>query len=376
MYLKYLQPAGLIGQPDLQVYLESAGSEHGLINHVLPVGHPDDEYVVETVDAVDLGEQLVDDGLLHARARLHGAPLPADRVDLVEDDDVQGRLVALGLHVLLRLLEQLADVLLRLTLVLREHLWAIHHLRLVAVEGVRDLTGDKGLAGAWRAIQEHASDMFNIVFSQYMSRVASGVECPAEYLLELFVEAADPQRLEVVLDDLLQLHSVTLQVDGLCTALRLFAHDSHILRILNHSVCLHGELRVETENAIDLHCDDQLAVANRHGDNFAFVDEHLFLKKTNEGLLDIFLLDNRCTLLVDWVLVILIHDFNREFNLTEWVRDYLGKYESKLVVLCDGQCFPLILAHPDLSLCNLACLSNLHNEFVELDKESTRVLDL
>ncbi len=112
MNFKYLQSPGLIGEPDLQVYLETAGSEHGLINHVLPVGHPDDQYVVETVDAVDLREQLIDDSLLHTRPRLHGPPLPADCIDLVEYDNMQRGLVALGFHVILRLLEELTDVLL------------------------------------------------------------------------------------------------------------------------------------------------------------------------------------------------------------------------------------------------------------------------
>jgi hypothetical protein len=112
MYLKYLQSPRLIREPDLQVYLETAGSKHGLINHVLPVGHPNNQNVVEAVDSVDLREQLVHYSLLHARPRLHGAPLPADRIDLIEYDNVERGLIALSFHVILRLLEELADVLL------------------------------------------------------------------------------------------------------------------------------------------------------------------------------------------------------------------------------------------------------------------------
>jgi len=104
--------------------------------------------------------------------------------------------------------------------------------------------------------------MFNIILSQYVSGVSSGVEGPAEYLLELFVEAADPERLEVVLDDLLQFDTVALKVDGLGAGLRLLAHDSHILCILYHSVSLQGQLRVETQNTVDLHCDDELSIAD------------------------------------------------------------------------------------------------------------------
>ena len=45
--------------------------------------------------------------------------------------------------------------------------------------------------------------MFNIILSQYVSGVSSGVEGPAEYLLELFVEAANAEGFEIVLDYLL-----------------------------------------------------------------------------------------------------------------------------------------------------------------------------
>ena len=61
----------------------------------LPVGHPDDEDVVERVHAVDLGQQLVHHGVGHARAVGDGAPLLADGVDLVEDHDVKHAALAL-----------------------------------------------------------------------------------------------------------------------------------------------------------------------------------------------------------------------------------------------------------------------------------------
>lgn len=54
-----------------------------------PVGHANQQDVVEGVHAVDLGQQLVDDGVVRARAVAHAAALPADGVDLVKDDDVQ-----------------------------------------------------------------------------------------------------------------------------------------------------------------------------------------------------------------------------------------------------------------------------------------------
>jgi hypothetical protein len=78
---------------------------------------------------------------------------------------VERGLVTLGFHVILRLFEELADVLLRFTLVLGENLWAIDYFGLIAIKGVRDLTGDKSFTCAWRSVQKHTSNMFNIVFS-------------------------------------------------------------------------------------------------------------------------------------------------------------------------------------------------------------------
>ena len=49
----------------------------------------DDQDVVELLHPVDLGQQLVDHGVVHARAAGHAAALLADRVDLVEYDDVK-----------------------------------------------------------------------------------------------------------------------------------------------------------------------------------------------------------------------------------------------------------------------------------------------
>lgn len=61
----------------------------------LSVGHPDNENVVERVDAVDLGEQLVHHRVGHAGAVPHAASCLADSVDFVEDDDVEHAPLAL-----------------------------------------------------------------------------------------------------------------------------------------------------------------------------------------------------------------------------------------------------------------------------------------
>jgi len=120
-----LEPAVLVRERDLHVDLEPARPEEGLVNHVKPVRHADDENVVQLVDTVHLkegakgggrqpvsatgkgpdprgaqphlGQQLVDDRVADAGATAGRATLLADGVELVKDDDVQARVVPLGL---------------------------------------------------------------------------------------------------------------------------------------------------------------------------------------------------------------------------------------------------------------------------------------
>ena len=57
--LEDLLPALLVREADLDVDLQAPGAEQGLIEHVLAVGHPDQQDVVEGVHAVNLCEHLV-----------------------------------------------------------------------------------------------------------------------------------------------------------------------------------------------------------------------------------------------------------------------------------------------------------------------------
>merc|ERR1719376_134466 len=61
-----LDAARFLGQADLDGDLQTAGSEQSIVDHVASVGHTYDENVVELVNAVDLGEELVDDGVVDA----------------------------------------------------------------------------------------------------------------------------------------------------------------------------------------------------------------------------------------------------------------------------------------------------------------------
>ncbi len=86
----------LVGQSNLNVDLQTPRTQQRFVNHVLSIRHADQQDVVQRVDTVDLGQQLVDDGVTDASAVARGASLLANRVDLVENDDVQLTVVTVG----------------------------------------------------------------------------------------------------------------------------------------------------------------------------------------------------------------------------------------------------------------------------------------
>ena len=154
--------APLVGALDLDLHVEAAGAEDGRIDEVLAVGGADDDDVFEALDAVDLGQELGDDGGLDVGGDA-GAAGAEEGVHLVEEDDdgdVLGGLF-LGLD------EDLANLALGLADVLVEELGALdveeEALDLLAAlfgdllgEVVGDGLGDHGLAAAGRAVEEHA----------------------------------------------------------------------------------------------------------------------------------------------------------------------------------------------------------------------------
>ena len=108
----------------------------------------DEQDVVERVDAVDLGQQRVDDAVVHARAAARRAARLADCIDLVKDDHVQRRVLCERRLVALRVRKQLAHLLLGLADVLVQDLGPVDHLGLDRVEQLADLARDQRLACA------------------------------------------------------------------------------------------------------------------------------------------------------------------------------------------------------------------------------------
>jgi hypothetical protein len=82
------------------MHLETAWAGQSLVNHVQTIRHANNEDIVELVDTVHLGKQLINNTVTDAGAVVGGPTLLADCVELVKDDDVQAGLVALFLVLL------------------------------------------------------------------------------------------------------------------------------------------------------------------------------------------------------------------------------------------------------------------------------------
>jgi hypothetical protein len=114
MDVQDLQSPLFVGKRNLHVDFESARSQQSLVDHVQSVGHTDDEYIVELVYTVHLqynsvnqllehitrqvylGQKLIDNAVTHARTVVRRSTLLADCIKLVENDDMQPALFALG----------------------------------------------------------------------------------------------------------------------------------------------------------------------------------------------------------------------------------------------------------------------------------------
>ncbi len=137
-----------VGAVDHDLPVEPARAQQRRVEDVGPVGGGDQDDAALDVEAVHLDEQLVE-GLLAlvVAAAETGATVPADGVDLVDEDD--------GRRVGLRLLEQVAHPRGTDT---DEHLDEVRTgdrvERHAGLAG--DRTGQQRLAGAGRAVQQHA----------------------------------------------------------------------------------------------------------------------------------------------------------------------------------------------------------------------------
>ena len=142
------QAAAQVGARDDDATVEAARAQQRGIQHVGAVGRRDQDHALVALEAVHLHEQLVQRLLaLVVTAAEAGAAMTPDRVDLVDEDDAGGVLLALQEEVAHA---RGADA--------HEHLDEVgagdreeRHARLA-----RDGPREQGLARARRADQEHA----------------------------------------------------------------------------------------------------------------------------------------------------------------------------------------------------------------------------
>ena len=89
-------PLGLVGQGDLHLAVEAAGAEQGRVEHLGPVGGGHDHHPGRGVEAVHLGQELVEGLLPLVVGDDRPAPALADGVDLVDEDDGGRPLAGVG----------------------------------------------------------------------------------------------------------------------------------------------------------------------------------------------------------------------------------------------------------------------------------------
>ena len=148
VHLEDLVPAVEVGGVDRDLPVEAARTQQRRVEDVGTVGRGDEDDPAADVEAVHLDEQLVEGLLALVVTAAHaGAAVAADGVDLVDEDDRRS--------VLLGLLEQVADA---------GGTDADEHLDEVGAGDrverhaglARDRAGEQRLAGAGRAVEQHA----------------------------------------------------------------------------------------------------------------------------------------------------------------------------------------------------------------------------
>src|SRR4249920_1504140 len=186
-----------VGALDLDLHIQPPGAEDRRIDHVLTVGRTDDDDVFQTLDTVDLAEQLRHDRVLHIRR--HARPAGTEqRVHLVEEHDHRGALAGLFSCPL----KDQPDVPLGLADVLVEQLRALDveevGLALALPGGLRDLLGqrvgdrlgDQRLSAARWTVQEHTLRWAELVLTEEVRMEIGKLDRVAD-LLDLSRETAD-----------------------------------------------------------------------------------------------------------------------------------------------------------------------------------------
>ena len=145
MDAQYLAPAAFVGNADDDLAVETAGPAQRLVDCFRPVGRGDDDQVGARLQPVHQRQQLGDEALFGLAG--HIAALGRDRIDFVDEQD--------GRRSLGRFLENLAQLLFRLAIGRTHDLGAVDQEEF-GLRFIGDGAGEPGLAGARRAMEQHA----------------------------------------------------------------------------------------------------------------------------------------------------------------------------------------------------------------------------
>ena len=143
MDLENLHPSLHVRHSQFDLPVEPSRPAKSHIQSLGAVGGPDNNHILSLFQAVHKGEKLRHHPSLHLSRDL--APLGGDGVKLVEEDD--------GRSILFRLLEQVAEGLLALAVILGHDLRAIDADE-VGIALIGHGLGQHGLARAGRAVQQ------------------------------------------------------------------------------------------------------------------------------------------------------------------------------------------------------------------------------
>ena len=116
---QYLHPPSLIRQTNLNMHLQPPRPHQGIINEILPICHPNQQYIIELIHSIQLTQQLINHTIPHARPpRTPTPPLLTNSIQLIKNNNMQTGIVAFLFVLLFCVGEEFADVLLALSHIL------------------------------------------------------------------------------------------------------------------------------------------------------------------------------------------------------------------------------------------------------------------
>ncbi len=174
MNVQNFKSASLVNNTNLNVHLKSAWPQNGFVQEIFSIGDTYDKDVVELIDSIYTGEQLVQ----NVRINLVGtvtAPFFAEGIDFIENNTVQLTFLSSLILVFLSSLEQLSDIFFTDSMLIAHDFGSVHYLRL-NLEDFTDLSSNERFACAWGSMEKDALDVFESEMSHNSAVDHSGAK--------------------------------------------------------------------------------------------------------------------------------------------------------------------------------------------------------